>query len=517
MVRFPTDGSPLSLAASDTQIERASIGELDVAKGAVRSGGQLTLASGVTAPPSPPELTTGWQKSTTLTRPDVALSYDWIGLAYWDSGPGYWVRAVNALGSAGDAHDSVEVYNLDGTLHTSFHVTLNPRYGITVIGDVVYVFGPNHEKNSFYPYYIDGYDLNTGEKVSWHGYSRTVQARSALGNDGTNLLVASIYNNELWVHRRNPVTGEQVGSDMRSGSNSWPASGSKDLYGVRINGNDVGVVTGWGERVYLNSNNVLVRKTDAANASGYAGWVLPAHDVSGCVWVSGVPYPVDSNGAVYTGSSFTSDVTVQACFTWTNGTHETTPSPVADVRVPSRESVVISLPARAGLQKRLYLKSSQGGGAWRRTTVPETTTSVLISEILAGLNTLPTTNTFPNADPATLKSTNDKFEVKGDGSGKWGPLTFNADGTMTGIRKTASGTLDITPTAANTPREVWVTFPEGRFTAPPTVVVSARTTVPGTRVTGVGSGGQTASGFYAYLTRTDTTATGFNWVAMEEG
>ena len=42
----------------------------------------------------------------------------------------------------------------------------------------------------------------------------------------------------------------------------------------------------------------------------------------------------------------------------------------------------------------------------------------------------PTTNTFPNADPAVLKSTNDKFEVKGDGSGQWGPLTFNPDGTM---------------------------------------------------------------------------------------
>src|SRR5699024_9475296 len=40
MVRFPTDGSPLSLSASDTQIERASIGELDVSYGAIRSGGQ---------------------------------------------------------------------------------------------------------------------------------------------------------------------------------------------------------------------------------------------------------------------------------------------------------------------------------------------------------------------------------------------------------------------------------------------------------------------------------------------
>src|SRR5699024_9738535 len=48
MVRFPTDGSPLSLTASDTQIERASITGLDLSHGSVRSDGHLTLASGVT-------------------------------------------------------------------------------------------------------------------------------------------------------------------------------------------------------------------------------------------------------------------------------------------------------------------------------------------------------------------------------------------------------------------------------------------------------------------------------------
>src|SRR5699024_3293472 len=82
MVRFPTDGSPLSLTASDTQIERASIGELDVSNGAVRSGGQLTLASGVTAPASPPELTAGWHKITTL-EPYTGGVHEPAGLAYW--------------------------------------------------------------------------------------------------------------------------------------------------------------------------------------------------------------------------------------------------------------------------------------------------------------------------------------------------------------------------------------------------------------------------------------------------
>src|SRR5699024_11923388 len=133
MVRFPTDGSPLSLTASDTQIERASVGELDVTSGAVRSGGQFTLASGVTAPPSPPELTTGWQKVCTLDTTDVALSYDWMGLGYWSEGSGHWVRAVNVLGSEGDGYDRIEVYDYaTGDFQNSILTGLNPRSGVTV-------------------------------------------------------------------------------------------------------------------------------------------------------------------------------------------------------------------------------------------------------------------------------------------------------------------------------------------------------------------------------------------------
>jgi hypothetical protein len=50
---------------------------------------------------------------------------------------------------------------------------------------------------------------------------------------------------------------------------------------------------------------------------------------------------------------------------------------------------------------------------------------------LSSYKSPPTTNTFPASTPAVLKSGNGAFQVKGDGSGKWGPLTFNADGTMT--------------------------------------------------------------------------------------
>ena len=424
MVRFPTDGSPLSLTASDTQIERASIADLDVSYGAVRSGGEFTLASGVTAPASPPELTTGWQKLCTLPKPSQPSDTNTLG--YWADGD-QWVRAIDVAEIG--AIDRIETYDYEtGQVVNSFEIGLNPRHGLTVLGDVVYVMGKDYTRPST-EVYMFGYDLNTGARVARWEYTRGIQARNALGNDGTNLIIGSVYNLELWVHRRNPTTGVQVGSDMRSGSNSWPAAGGKDLFGVRISGNDVEVVTSWGGRVYLNSNNALVRKTDSANASGYAGWVLPAHDVSGCVWRVGNPYVVDGVGDVYSGSNLASDTTVEVCFTWFDGVNETTPSPSATVNLPARHSYTMSFPVRAGLQKRIYIRS--GSGLWFRTVAPPEFTVTTFTLIPGGSHELPTTNSFPNADPATLKSTNEKFEVKGDGSGHWGPLTFNADGTMT--------------------------------------------------------------------------------------
>src|SRR5699024_11146251 len=49
LVRFPTDGSPLSMTAADVEIERANVDDLELLNGSVRSGGRFTLESGVVA------------------------------------------------------------------------------------------------------------------------------------------------------------------------------------------------------------------------------------------------------------------------------------------------------------------------------------------------------------------------------------------------------------------------------------------------------------------------------------
>ena len=518
MVRFPTDGSSLSLTASDTQIERASVGDIDVSNGAVRSGGQLTLASGVTAPPSPPELSTGWQFEAKLPRPDEP-SMDWTGLAVWN---GLYVRGVNVLGSAGDSADRIELYNPDGTVNRSISIDLNPRAGVAVIGDIVYTIGPDHVAANAGKQWCHGFNLNTGARVSRWEFTRftaTGQKQFTIGTDGTNLLTAGVTPTpRLYVMKYDPATGEQIGGAPNPPSTGgdmidagWNISG-RDLYGVHQAGSDLYITHKGSTRVYTVSGYTITRKAGNSNGTQWAGWRNPNSNAGGMTFVDGAPLVADS-GAVYQGSVSASDYTREMCYTWWDGTHETTASPVATIDVGARETVTISLPVRAGLQKRLYSRAAGSSGNWSRSVVPA---DVTVSPAPVGIAvfTPPTNNSFPNAAPAVLKSTNDKFEVKGDGSGHWGPLTFNADGSMSGLPKMAHGTVVLTPPDDNTTVTAAVTFPTGMFSQPPSVVISADTTVPGTNVLGVSTTNITTTSFDAVLRRTNAVASRVYWIAM---
>lgn len=87
--------------------------------------------------------------------------------------------------------------------------------------------------------------------------------------------------------------------------------------------------------------------------------------------------------------------------------------------------------------------------------------------------------------------------------------------TLGALPRIATGTASITPTAANTPTSVAVTFPAGRFTATPIVVAIPHTSAPGTQVTGVGIGDRSASGCTIVGTRTSTTSFTVGWIAIQ--
>ena len=75
-----------------------------------------------------------------------------------------------------------------------------------------------------------------------------------------------------------------------------------------------------------------------------------------------------------------------------------------------------------------------------------------------------------------------------------------------------TGMVTITPTP-NAPTTVAIRFPQAYHTTP-NIQATASTSVPGSSVLGVGASAPTTTGFNAVLTRTNSTATGFRWLAI---
>jgi len=136
--------------------------------------------------------------------------------------------------------------------------------------------------------------------------------------------------------------------------------------------------------------------------------------------------------------------------------------------------------------------------------------------------------TYRNSDTGTTRQT---FMQTGQEAGTNPPQMWiraaNASGTWTSWhsvvfyerivnlpKAVATGFVNITPTAANTPTKLSITFPGGLFTTSPSVLVTANTSAPGTSVTGVAATAVTTSGCDLYLTRANTTPTGVWWLAL---
>jgi hypothetical protein len=80
-------------------------------------------------------------------------------------------------------------------------------------------------------------------------------------------------------------------------------------------------------------------------------------------------------------------------------------------------------------------------------------------------------------------------------------------------RSMAWGTVNITPSAANTPTSAVISGLNVYGTTF-AAQVSANTSVPGTQVTGVSFNNLTSSGLTIWLTRTNTTTTTVNWLVI---
>lgn len=136
------------------------------------------------------------------------------------------------------------------------------------------------------------------------------------------------------------------------------------------------------------------------------------------------------------------DATWYAAYNWTNGASHTPVGPIATFTMKKRARVTITAAALAAgtTGADIYLAKgstppTSGTSSMRKQAAGSgTPPSLTVTNALFGSNDNPTTNTFGAGTPAQIRSeavdaaSAAVVNIKGDGSGRVGPMSWNADG-----------------------------------------------------------------------------------------
>ena len=464
--------------------------ELRSTENRIAQGAKMTLESGVTDPTAPPTVQTFWDTDDVSlgTINDVAM--DSVGLA-WD-GTYYWTAHRNSRPPT-NANNRIFAYRVDPTTGVGEFVGgripdgkpwASEIFGVTCFGSELFWLGRSLYAGTVWITDLSG-DYLRHFSYSDLGYSDTnpLGYRPCIGASFTRIYIAQCDDAGQLIWRTyNTATGALLGT-VNTG---YPTS--SDLLGVYVGAADWGV----GDRVALvkkSTRQVIVLTTAGANEASLH-WNTP-NAATGIVYRDGQFRTLDPNGAItnYEGSGMgdnTSDW--WATYRWSideddNGINDYVSriGPVKRFYWDRRSRVRFMgapLPVGTG-----YITPSIA----KKTTTPARTDfrtpafSVWVGESTAWISTLPSdwqtgpapgdANTFPKGTPSSLVSASSTFEVKGDGSGRWGPLTFPGDGTVIGVPRVATGGgvsfPNVDPNGGS--QTITVNFPAGRFTAPPSV------------------------------------------------
>ena len=496
-------------------------------------GANLTLAAGVTDPTAPPVVQPYWD-GIEFDYPayvDQESKTDVTGLAF--DGTNYWT--VKTSGNWGDWPDGVfgNAVRINATTGatTGFAVPFtdsNERFGVTCIGSELFWL------------YRDGYegrilvtDLNCVKKreTSWNiGYSKTspLGYKPGIGNDGTNIVIAQCADaGDVAIHTCNKTTGALISTVYDSADRT-----RSDITGVYVGNAD------WGRKLVTVAKKSTGELPSFSPTSGaYDGAVTKFNAASpnstGVVYVDGKWRTLDPSGVIHeyadnnTGDgsgdwwaayrwykyiggfplvAFVSRISSATRFSWPRRAKLKIMGQPLPVGVPTIEPALAKKTAAPGRTDFRVVPAQMKAGAsttWYDSLPADWLNKAVPTE----------SNTFPEAESSVLQSASGTFRVQGDGSGHWGPLTFNTDGTVAGVPRVAAGRVTITP-VANTPTSVTVNLPAGRFTSAPIATATART--GGTNVvSAVAADSETTSTIRVSITRSGATATEINWTAVQ--
>ena len=496
-------------------------------------GASLTLAAGVTDPTAPPVVQPFWD-GLEFTPANINGSSP-VGLA-WDGTNYITVGANGVTNGVANYFNGVYAMKINGEtgeasrLRCDFSAAseterrVSEVFGVTCIGSELFFLG-----RYGYNGYVWVTDLDGVFKRRFAapdiGYSATnpLKYRPGIGNDGANLVTAQCTDAGTlgwgFISKTN-------GAVLAGGLDRGDATKS-DITGVYVGNGDLG--TKYVVVAKRSTATVQVFGTDGS-ATDYS-WYTESGDV-GIVFHDGAFHTLNSSGIVheYTDTN-TGDNSGDwwAAYRWTADatpedatiTHWSRISPPKRFNWPRRAQLRImgqplpvgvdfigpvlakktSTPARTDFHAPSWWPRSGTSVAWYGTLPTNWETSPTPRD----------ENNFPGGTPSVLKSANSLFEANGDGTGRWGPITWRSDGTIRGA--TEAGEVIVPINAANSNRTLAVTFPSGRFKTPPTVVATPVTPDPQTSQVSVN--GITAAGFTMVARRTVASNAYVRWIATE--
>lgn len=435
-VRLPADGSPAQFkgdveAQSLTASGRVS---MQAPGNEIASGATLILEAGVTPPLTPPTVGTAY---TTVPLAPLPAGESAAGLAY---AQGLWWRGVRRTA---DALGRIEGINSSGIVVVSQEIVEDPVHGLTAIGNTLYLLGTRNAR-PVGERWVVAYSVTT-TTVTWsHFWQYTDYGTGAyqpgIGISGSNILIGQVrINGPLTWRTFNSTTGALV-SQIDS-----TFIRRDDVVGIVQTTGDFGAT-----RVVVAFRNAVTETftTAGVNTGPSESWYSAGRNPNlGIVWQGGAfwQYAAQQGVIKYSGikdptgagGRDTDDWWIAA--TWRGvGGIETTMGPPQRFTFMRRAELQLAAGTRpagvTGVRFYLARKVTAPTRADMHLLATVTGTTARIATLPANWETLaspPAANTFSATSPGQIRSRADNFQIGGDGSGKWGPLTFHPDGTMT--------------------------------------------------------------------------------------
>lgn len=432
-VSFPSDGSPATFAGDVRAKSLTATGRMSIEGPAVvASGGQLQLESGVT-PPATPLNVSSYVKRTQF--PALAANENAVGLAF--DGTHFW-RAVDS--TVTDAPDRMERIDVNGNLVSSFEHFFWVRNGITIIGSEIFALGIEEgslrDKSKRFIYV---YDFSGTLKRKWEyaAYgSGTYQP--GIGTDGTDVFVTQCWaeGNISW-RRYNKTTG--VGQARYDSDHKLRS----DIVSADVGSFDFGFPTMVITKAVENGTVEIYNPTNGTHPD-WGGWYAgDKEQVRGTAWANGRFHHLSASGNLITmsttkypnGAAGPDTGDWWAVYTWRNGSNETTISVPKQFMWMRRAGIKVSpgqMPAGV-TSVRVFVarKSTEPARTDYKMVAPDAADgSLVVQDLGTPSGNPPAANSFPNATPGIIRSALGNIEFRGDGSAQLGPLTINADGTM---------------------------------------------------------------------------------------